>query len=164
MNDAFGTAHRAHASTVGVTRFIEPCAMGLLIEKEIAYLGEALQQPKRPYAAILGGAKISGKIEVIDSLLPHVDYLIIGGGMAYTFFKANGLQVGKSLMEADKVDLARSLLDKGGEKLILPVDCMCTDHFDFASRAVGPLVATPANAIAEDGIGVDIGPASVKCF
>jgi phosphoglycerate kinase len=164
VNDAFGTAHRSHASTVGVTRFIEPCAMGLLIEKEITYLGEALQQPKRPYAAIIGGAKISGKIEVIDSLLPQVDHLIIGGGMAYTFFKANGLPVGKSLMEADKVDLARSLLDKGGQKLILPVDCMCTDHFDVASRAIGPLVATASDAIAEDGIGVDIGPASVKRF
>jgi phosphoglycerate kinase len=134
VNDAFGTAHRAHASTEGVTHFMDRCAMGFLIEKEIAYLGEALDKPKRPFVAILGGAKISGKIDVIDSLLPKVDRLIIGGGMAYTFFKANGLEIGNSLVEPDKIELARSLLDKGGDKLILPVDCMCADRFDFNTR------------------------------
>jgi phosphoglycerate kinase len=112
VNDAFGTAHRAHASTEGVTRFIDRCAMGFLIEKEIAYLGDAMHKPERPFVAILGGAKISGKIDVIDSLLPKVDRLIIGGGMAYTFFKAKGLEIGKSLVEPDKVDLARSLWTK----------------------------------------------------
>ncbi len=164
VDDAFGTAHRAHASTDGVTRFIKRCAMGFLIEKEIAYLGKALEVPKRPFVAILGGAKISGKIDVIDSLLPQVDRLIIGGGMAYTFFKANDLEIGKSLVEPDKVDLARSLLHKGGEKLVLPVDCLCTDRFDFDARTVGKLVPTAVSAIPADGIALDIGPASVSLF
>jgi phosphoglycerate kinase len=164
VNDAFGTAHRAHASTEGVTRFIKRCAMGFLIEKEIAYLGSALDAPQRPFVAILGGAKISGKIDVIDSLLPKVDRLIIGGGMAYTFFKAKGLEIGKSLVEADKVDLARSLLEKGGEKLVLPVDCQCTDAFDFESRTIGQLAPTAVEAIPADGIALDIGPASVTRF
>ncbi len=164
VDDAFGTAHRAHASTDGVTRFIKRCAMGFLIEKEIAYLGKALAVPNRPFVAILGGAKISGKIDVIDSLLPQVDRLIIGGGMAYTFFKANDLEIGKSLVEPDKVDLARSLLHKGGEKLVLPVDCLCTDRFDFDARTVGKLLPTAVSAIPADGIALDIGPASVSLF
>jgi len=164
VNDAFGTAHRAHASTAGVTRFIQPCAMGLLMEKEIAYLGEALQNPERPFVAILGGAKISGKIDVIDSLLPQVDRLIIGGGMAYTFFKARGLEIGRSLLEEDKLDLSRDLLAKGGRKLVLPVDCMCSDRFDFPSRTVGKLNPTAVEAIAADGFGLDIGPASTALF
>ena len=164
VNDAFGTAHRAHASTVGVTAYIESCAMGFLIEKELAYLGKALEQPQRPFVAILGGAKISGKIEVIDNLLPQVDRLIIGGGMAYTFFKAQGLEIGRSLVELDKVDLARSLLDKGGNKLILPLDCLCSDQFDFSARSVGELVPTDISAITETGTALDIGPASVARF
>jgi phosphoglycerate kinase len=164
VNDAFGTAHRAHASTAGVTRFISPCAMGFLIEKEIAYLGDALQQPRRPFVAVLGGAKISGKIDVIDSLLPQVDYLIVGGGMAYTFLKALGLEIGKSLLEADKVELAKSLLEKGAGKLILPKDCICSGHFDFTSRTVGELTPTAADAIGADRFGLDIGPASVTRF
>ena len=164
VNDAFGTAHRAHASTEGVTHFIDRCAMGLLVEKEIAYLGDAIASPERPFVAILGGAKISGKIDVIGSLLPKVDRLIIGGGMAYTFFKAKGLEIGKSLVEPDKVDLARSLLETGGEKLVLPVDCLCTDRFDFDARSVGELTATAVSAIPVDGIGLDIGPASVSLF
>jgi phosphoglycerate kinase len=164
VNDAFGTAHRAHASTEGVTHFMDHCAMGLLIQKEIAYLGEALDVPQRPFVAILGGAKISGKIDVIDSLLPKVDRLIIGGGMAYTFFKAQGLEIGNSLVESDKIDLARSLLDKGGQKLILPVDCMCTDRFDFGTRTLGELSPTTVSDIPSDGFGLDIGPASQSLF
>ena len=164
VNDAFGTAHRAHASTAGVTKYIDRCAMGFLIEKELAYLGRALQQPERPFVAILGGAKISGKIDVIDNLLPQVDRLIIGGGMAYTFFKAQGLEIGRSLVEPDKIDLARSLLDKGGEKLTLPVDCLCSDQFDFAARRVGALMPTDISAIAGTDIALDIGPASVSLF
>ncbi|WP_419655670.1 Pgk: phosphoglyerate kinase [Desulfosarcina variabilis str. Montpellier] len=164
VNDAFGTAHRAHASTAGVTRFLQPSAMGFLIEKEIAYLGDALQQPKRPFVAILGGAKISGKIDVIDALLPKVDRLIIGGGMAYTFFKAKGLEIGGSLVEADKLDLARALMEKGGDKLVLPVDCLCSDQFDFNARTVGSLTPTAVDAIAADSIGLDIGPASISTF
>jgi phosphoglycerate kinase len=164
VNDAFGTAHRAHASTVGVTRYLSPCAMGLLIQKEIAYLGDALEDPARPFVAILGGAKISGKIDVIDSLLPKVDRLIIGGGMAYTFFRAQGLEIGSSLVELDKLDLARTLLEKGEEKLVLPVDCMCSDRFDFAARTVGALSAMPVDRILADSTGLDIGPASITRF
>jgi len=164
VNDAFGTAHRAHASTAGVTRFIAPCAMGLLIEKEIAYLGDALQQPERPFVAILGGAKISGKIDVIENLLPKVDRLIVGGGMAYTFFKATGLEIGNSLVERDKLDLARSLIEKGGEKLVLPVDCICSDRFDFSTRTIGELIPTAVDAIAADRFGLDIGPETVARF
>jgi phosphoglycerate kinase len=164
VNDAFGTAHRAHASTAGVTSYIDRCAMGFLIEKELAYLGKALQQPERPFVAILGGAKISGKIDVIDNLLPQVDRLIVGGGMAYTFFKAQGLEIGRSLVEPDKLDLARSLLEKAGEKLILPVDCLCSDRFDFSARSVGELVPTDISAIAGTDVALDIGPASVSLF
>ena len=164
VNDAFGTAHRAHASTAGVTRFMQPCAMGFLMEKEIAYLGDALAQPKRPFVAILGGAKISGKIDVIDALLPKVDRLIIGGGMAYTFFKAQGLTIGNSLVEEDKLDLARSLMEKGGDKLVLPVDCLCSDQFDFDARTVGTLAPTAVDAISAGSYGLDIGPASIVAF
>ena len=164
VNDAFGTAHRAHASTAGVTRFIAPCAMGLLIEKEISYLGDALQQPERPFVAILGGAKISGKIDVIDNLLPKVDRLIVGGGMAYTFFKARGLEIGSSLVEKDKLDLALSLIEKGGDKLGLPVDCICSDRFDFSARTLGELVPTAVDAIGPDYSGLDIGPETVARF
>ena len=164
VNDAFGTAHRAHASTAGVTRFISACAMGLLIQKEIAYLGEALDDPVRPFVAILGGAKISGKIDVIDNLLPQVDRLIIGGGMAFTFFKAQGLEVGHSLVEPDRLEMARSLLAKGADKLVLPSDCLWSDRFDFANRRVGDLVATPVDAMPAGGTGLDIGPATVSRF
>uniref|UniRef100_UPI0006D27FDC phosphoglycerate kinase n=1 Tax=Desulfosarcina cetonica TaxID=90730 RepID=UPI0006D27FDC len=164
VNDAFGTAHRAHASTEGVTHFVDTCAMGLLVEKEIAYLGDALETPQRPFVAILGGAKISGKIDVIANLLPKVDRLIIGGGMAYTFFKAKGWEIGKSLVEADKVELAGQLLSRGGDKLVLPVDCQCSDRFDFAARQVGVLTPTPVEAIPESASGLDIGPASIAAF
>jgi len=164
VNDAFGTAHRAHASTTGVTGFIDQCAMGFLIEKEIKYLVDALQTPGRPFVAVLGGAKISGKIDVIDSLLPKVDRLIIGGGMAYTFFAAKGLNVGKSLVEPEKLNLARSLMNQGGDKLLLPVDCRCAEQFDFASRTVGKLTTTPIDRIPSNGIALDIGPQTVAAF
>ncbi len=164
VNDAFGTAHRAHASIQGVTHFIDTCAMGFLIEKEITYLGDALENPRRPFVAILGGAKVSGKIDVIDNLLPKVDRLIVGGGMAYTFIKAKGLEIGNSLVELEKIDLARVLLKKGGEKLVLPEDCLCTDLFDFGSRTVGTLTPTTIDSIPGNGIALDIGPASVSCF
>jgi phosphoglycerate kinase len=164
VNDAFGTAHRTHASTVGVTRYVDRCAMGFLIEKELAYLGEALNTPKRPFVAILGGAKISGKIDVIERLLPKVDRLIVGGGMAYTFFKAQGLEIGNSLVEPDKVDVARTLLDKGGDKLLLPVDCRYSDRFDFAARTVGTVSTASVDRIPGSAIALDIGPASIERF
>src|SRR5512133_50305 len=125
INDAFGTAHRAHASTVGITKFIKKSAAGLLMEKELQYLGRALHDPERPFVAILGGAKVSDKIPVIQNLLTKVDALIIGGGMAYTFLKAKGEQVGKSLVEEDKIDLARQMMAQAKErnvKFLLPVD------------------------------------------
>lgn len=164
VNDAFGTAHRAHASTEGVTHFIDRCAMGFLIQKEITYLGDALEKPKRPFVAVLGGAKISGKIDVIGSLLPKVDRLIIGGGMAFTFIRAKGLEIGRSLVEPDRIDMARSLIEQGADKLILPVDCLVTDRFDFDARIVGELASTAIDAIPADGVALDIGPASASLF
>jgi phosphoglycerate kinase len=120
VNDAFGSAHRAHSSTEAVARILKPAVAGFLMEKELQYLGDALTKPKHPFVAVLGGAKISGKIDVIEALLPRVDEILIGGAMACTFFAAMGLEVGKSLVERDRVDLARALLTKGGAKLILP--------------------------------------------
>src|SRR5205085_2765468 len=117
VNDAFDSAHRAHASTEGVARHLHPAVAGLLMEKELEYLGRALAEPKRPFVAILGGAKISGKLDVIEQLLPKVDRMLIGGAMANTFFKAMGLETGKSLLEDDRVDMAKSLLAKAGDKL-----------------------------------------------
>jgi phosphoglycerate kinase len=164
VDDAFGTAHRAHASTAGVTRFVKTAAMGFLIQKELEYLGDALDSPKRPFVAILGGAKISGKIDVISALLPKVDRLIIGGGMAYTFFSAMGLEIGSSLVEPDRVDMARDLIAQGGDKLVLPVDCLVSDRFDFAARTVGNLVPVRVEAIPRGSSGLDIGPDTISLF
>ena len=163
VNDAFGTAHRAHASTEGVTHYFKQCAAGFLMEKEINYLAKAIESPVRPFVAILGGAKISGKIDVIQNLLPKVDALLIGGGMAFTFFKALGYEIGRSILEEDKVDLARELLVKANEKdqkLILPVDIVCTDSLDDPED----IQVFPAEKLPEDGIGVDIGPKTVELF
>jgi len=163
VNDAFGTAHRAHASTEGVTRFLSPCAAGLLMLKEMEYLGKALESPERPFVAILGGAKISGKIDVIENLLDKVDTLLIGGGMMYTFYKAKGFEVGKSLLEAEKVELARSVMEEAKEKgrrFVLPVDVLVSDSLEPTAQT--KVVA--ATAIPEDWYGVDIGPESIKAF
>ncbi len=164
VNDAFGTAHRAHASTEGVTHYISQCAAGYLMIKELDYLGGVLANPAKPFVAILGGAKISGKIDIISNLLPLVDNIIIGGGMAYTFLKAQGKEIGKSLLEADKIDLAKELLVQGGQKIILPVDCMVSDTFDFDARKVGALREVAADAIPADEFSLDIGPKSVETF
>jgi phosphoglycerate kinase len=164
VNDAFGTAHRAHASTEGVTHHMARSAAGLLMKKELDYLGRITQNPLRPFVAVLGGAKISGKIDVISNLLPKVDRLIIGGAMSYTFFKAKGLTIGSSLLEADKVDLARSLLAQGKDKIRLPVDAMISDRFDFASRTIGELKQCAVDAIPAGWTGLDIGPQSVEAF
>jgi len=163
VNDAFGTAHRAHASTEGVTKFITTCVAGFLMEKELEFLGNAVENPIRPFVAILGGAKISGKIDVIQSLMSKVDTLIIGGGMAYTFFKAQGLEIGKSLLEADKVELAKEILAEAAKKninLLLPVDCIAAS--DFKNDADTKVVAK--NAIPADWQALDIGPDTVKLF
>ncbi len=161
VNDAFGTAHRAHASTEGVTRFLKPSVAGYLMKKEIDYLSKAVSNPQRPYVAILGGAKISGKIDVIQNLLPKIDVLVIGGGMAFTFFQAQGLEVGDSLVEQEKLGLAKQILDEVNTKhmrLILPVDCVIADRLDNdAQRKV-----VPVNKIPPGWRGLDIGPETVK--
>ena len=163
INDAFGSAHRAHASTEGVTKFIITCAAGYLMQKELDYLGSALANPKRPYCAVLGGAKISGKIDVINNLIDKVDILIIGGGMAFTFFKAQGKEIGKSLLEAEKLDLAKELLQKVKSsklKFLLPVDVVVADEFKNDS----PAAIVDIDKIPADKMGLDIGPKSIKLF
>jgi phosphoglycerate kinase len=161
VNDAFGTAHRAHSSVVGVNL---PRAAGYLLKKELDFLGDSLENPKRPFVSIIGGAKISGKIDVIMALLPKVDKLIIGGGMAYTFLKAQGLEIGKSLVENDKIDLAKKLLDEAGDKIELPIDFNVTDSLDFGARTLGSLKSVPRDGIPADMESVDIGPESIKKF
>ena len=163
-NDAFGTAHRAHASTEGVTKYVDTAVSGFLLEKELQYLVGAVESPKRPFVAVLGGAKISGKIDVISNLLPKVDKLIVGGGMAYTFFKAMGKEIGNSLLEEDKVELAASLLEQAGDKLMLPVDCKISNSFDFGARTFGQLKDISIHAIPVGWEALDIGPASIENF
>jgi phosphoglycerate kinase len=161
VNDAFGSAHRAHASTEGVTRYLKPAVAGYLMKKEIDYLTRAVSNPGRPYVAILGGAKISGKIDVIQNLLPKIDAIIIGGGMAFTFFQAQGLEIGDSLVEQEKLGLAKELLElmkTQRKRFILPVDCVIADKFDNnASRKVVPVTKIP-----QGWRGLDIGPETVK--
>jgi phosphoglycerate kinase len=160
VNDAFGAAHRAHASTEGVSRHVKTAVAGLLMETELKYLGMALGDPERPYVAVLGGAKVSDKIEVIESLLPKVDQLLIGGGMAYTFIRARGGKTGKSLVEEDKLELAKSLLQKAGTKLVLPVDHVVASAFkEDAETKTLPIDETP------DGwMGLDIGFTTAMVF
>jgi phosphoglycerate kinase len=160
VNDAFGSAHRAHASTEGVAHFLKPAVAGLLMQKELDYLGAALESPKRPFVAVLGGAKISGKIDVIENLLPKVDRLIIGGAMACTFFKAMNLEMGKSLVEPERLDMAQDLLKRGGDKLLLPVDGMVAPSLDAPQSAH----SVERNAIPADEAMFDIGPKSARQF
>ena len=160
VNDAFGAAHRAHASTEGVARLLQPAVAGLLMEKELDYLGGALANPQRPFVAIMGGSKISGKIDVIESMLPKVDRMLVGGAMACTFFRAMGLETGTSLVEADRVDMAKGLLDRAGDKLVLPVDAMVAPSMDDGSRSR----AVPREAIPAAEAMFDIGPDSVRLF
>jgi phosphoglycerate kinase len=163
VNDAFGTAHRAHASTEGVTHYLKPSVAGFLIEKELEYLQSAIESPQRPLAAIVGGSKVSSKITVIETLLDKVDKLLIGGGMIFTFYKARGLSVGKSLVEEDKLDLAKALEAKAKEKgveLLLPTDVVVADN--FAADANAQTVSV--ESIPDGWMGLDIGPDSVKVF
>lgn len=163
VNDAFGTAHRAHASTEGVTHFLDTAVAGYLIEKELKFLGDAINQPERPFVAILGGAKVSDKINVINSLLEKVDTLIIGGGMAYTFLKAQGYSIGASLLEEDKMDYALKMVEKAdqlGVKLLLPVDHIIGEKF---SEDTEPIVTDDQN-IPEGFMGMDIGPKTRKLY
>ena len=160
--DAFGSAHRAHASVVGITKFVRQAAAGLLMEKELAYLGKAISNPERPFVAVLGGAKVSDKIEVVQNLMKLADAMLIGGAMAYTFLKSEGKPVGKSLVENDKLDLARGLLEEAHNrkfKLMLPVDHVIAESPDSAATKVADINTTP------DGwMGLDIGPKSVDLF
>ena len=159
VNDAFGTAHRSHASNVGIAENIETVS-GYLMQKEIDFIGGAVDAPKKPFVAILGGAKVSDKIGVIENLLEKADKVLIGGGMAYTFFKAQGKEIGTSLLEEDKVDLAKSLLEKGKDKIVLPEDAVVAEKFD--KDAVHKTVSV--DDIPEDMMGLDIGPDTVKAF
>jgi phosphoglycerate kinase len=163
VNDAFGTAHRAHASTEGVSHHLSPSVAGFLIDKELQYLQNAIENPQKPLAAIIGGSKVSSKIGVIETLLDKVDKLLIGGGMVFTFYKARGLSVGKSLVEEDKLELAKTLEVKAKEKgvdLLLPTDVVVADNFaaDAASQTVS------VESIPDGWMGLDIGPDSVKVF
>ena len=160
VNDAFGAAHRAHASTEGVARLLRPSVAGLLMEKELDYLGRALANPQRPFVAIMGGSKISGKIDVIESMLPKVDRMLIGGAMACTFFRAMGLETGKSLVEADRVEMAKALLDRAGDKLVLPVDALVAPSMEDGGRSR----AVQRDAIPAGEAMFDIGPESVRLF
>jgi phosphoglycerate kinase len=164
VNDAFGSAHRAHASTEGITHFVEKKAAGLLMEKELEYLGKALSHPQKPFVAILGGAKVSDKIGVITHLMTKVDTLIVGGGMAYTFLKAQGHEIGKSLLEADKVGLAAQILADAKThhvKFLLPVDHVVADRMDASARIQNIGVGKPIPA---DMMALDIGPETVELF
>jgi phosphoglycerate kinase len=160
--DAFGSAHRAHASVVGITKFVGQSATGLLMEKELAYLGKAISNPDRPFVAILGGAKVSDKIEIVQNLMKLADAMLIGGAMAYTFLKPQGLPIGKSLVENDKLDLARNLLEdakKRNFRFVLPVDHVLAESLDSTATRITDIAHTP------DGwMGLDIGPATIGLF
>jgi phosphoglycerate kinase len=163
VNDAFGTAHRAHASTVGVSEHFDIRTAGFLLEKELDALGEALENPKRPFVAVLGGAKIRGKINLIQSLLDKVDVLLVGGGMMFTFFKATGLEIGGSIVDDDFLALCKEVLEKsrqGEARLLLPVDCIVAREIEDSS----PTREVSSADIPEDWTGVDIGPKSVELF
>jgi len=164
VNDAFGAAHRAHASTVGITKFAQKSAAGLLMEKELEYLGKALQHPERPFVAILGGAKVGDKIGVIRNLMKKVDALLIGGGMAFTFLKAQSEQVGKSLVEEDKIELARELMKEAKDqklRFLLPVDHVVASKVDVNARVQ---VVNSGQPIPPEMMGLDIGPTTIEAF
>lgn len=163
VSDAFGSAHRAHASVVGITKFVKEAAAGLLMEKELAYIGKAMSNPTRPFVAILGGAKVSDKIEVVENLMKIADAMLIGGGMAYTFLSSQGVPVGKSLVEDDKLDLARKILAEAKQKnfkFLLPVDHVITAEF----RADAPSKVVDAGATPADQMGLDIGPKTIEAY
>ena len=168
VNDAFGTAHRAHCSNVGVTKYVDTCVVGYLMEKEIAFLGNAVENPVRPFVAILGGAKVADKLNVIDNLLEKCDTLIIGGGMAYTFLKAKGYEIGKSLLDETKIDYCKEMMAKAeklGKKLLLPVDAVLIDN--FPDPIDDPSISTEVvdtDKIPADREGADIGPKTIELY
>ena len=167
VNDAFGTAHRAHCSNVGVTEYIDTAVVGYLMQKEIDFLGNAVENPVRPFVAILGGAKVADKLNVISNLLEKCDTLIIGGGMAYTFLKAKGYEIGKSLLDETKIDYCKEMMDKAeslGKKLLLPVDTVCTDEFPNPIDAEIATVVVDSDKIPADKMGMDIGPKTIELY
>ena len=167
VNDAFGTAHRAHCSNVGVTEYIDTCAVGYLMQKEIDFLGNAVENPVRPFVAILGGAKVADKLNVISNLLEKCDTLIIGGGMAYTFLKAKGYEIGKSLLDDTKIDYCKEMIDKAGElgkQLLLPVDTVVTDEFPDPIDAEIATQIVDADKIPAEKMGMDIGPKTIELY
>ena len=168
VNDAFGTAHRAHCSNVGVTQFLDgPCVVGYLMEKEIDFLGKAVETPVRPFVAILGGAKVADKLNVISNLLEKCDTLIIGGGMAYTFLKAKGYEIGKSLLDETKIDYCKEMMDKAeklGKKLLLPIDTVITSEFPDPIDAEIATEIVDADKIPADKMGMDIGPKTIELY
>ncbi len=159
INDAFGSAHRAHSSTEGITHFVQQSGMGYLLQKEVEYLSKVLESPEKPFVAVIGGAKVSDKIGVIEALLPKVDRLLIGGGMTFTFLKAKGMEIGKSLCEVDKLDLAKNLMETAGDKLVLPVDHLSADAF---SNEAQTQVSAPG--VPENWMGLDIGPETISRY
>ena len=168
VNDAFGTAHRAHCSNVGVTQFLDgPCVVGYLMQKEIDFLGNAVENPVRPFVAILGGAKVADKLNVISNLLEKCDTLIIGGGMAYTFLKAKGYEIGKSLLDDTKIDYCKEMMEKAeklGKKLLLPVDTVCTASFPEPIDAQIETCVVDSDKIPADLMGMDIGPKTIELY
>ena len=167
VNDAFGTAHRAHCSNVGVTEYIDTAVVGYLMQKEIDFLGNAVENPVRPFVAILGGAKVADKLNVISNLLEKCDTLIIGGGMAYTFLKAKGYEVGKSLLDETKIDYCKEMMEKAeklGKKLLLPIDTVCTDEFPNPIDAEIATVVVDSDKIPADKMGMDIGPKTIELY
>ena len=167
VNDAFGTAHRAHCSNVGVTEYIDTCAVGYLMQKEIDFLGNAVENPVRPFVAILGGAKVADKLNVISNLLEKCDTLIIGGGMAYTFLKAKGYEVGKSLLDETKIDYCKEMMEKAeklGKKLLLPIDTVVTAEFPNPIDAEIATEVVDSDKIPADKMGMDIGPKTIELY
>ncbi len=167
VNDAFGAAHRAHCSTVGVASYVDEAAVGYLMQKELKYLGEAVENPKRPFVTILGGAKVADKLNVIENLLNKADTLIIGGGMAYTFLVAKGYKVGTSLLDNEKIDYCKNMLEKAeekGVKILLPIDCVVAKAFPDPIDAEIDVEVVPADAMPEGYMGLDIGPATAELF
>ena len=167
VNDAFGTAHRAHCSNVGVTQYIDTCVVGYLMQKEIDFLGNAVNDPARPFVAILGGAKVADKLNVISNLLEKCDTLIIGGGMAYTFLKAKGYEIGKSLLDETKIDYCAEMIKKAeanGKQLLLPIDTVVTSEFPNPIDAEIATEVVPADAIPADKMGMDIGPKTIELY
>lgn len=163
-SDAFGSAHRAHCSTVGVTQYFNTRVSGFLMQKELDYLGTAVANPERPFVAILGGAKIGDKIPVIENLLHRVDRLLIGGGMMFTLLKAQGKKIGKSLLDEESLDIVQRLINEHSDRIVLPVDCVVSDALDFDARQVGKTEVVSVDEIPPGWVGLDIGPRTVESF